>query len=126
MLVIGIVGVFFSVVGFLPAGIDYGLFPEPRPPFPITYIAALIVTGLLAATSSGWLTARISAQRPLVHVGALVTGYISLWIVPEFTKPTGPDYILLWQSGSIGSMAVGTVGMLAGGWLEAARRSPNA
>jgi hypothetical protein len=82
---------------------------EMTPPF----LAFAAICSLGFATLSGWLTALIAQRAPVVHAIALALIVAITWGLYTFTgEPQKP------LSLSLLNLAIGTAGIMAGGWLR--------
>lgn len=91
-------------------------------PLPVVYLAANLVTNLLAAVFGGWLAARIGTSAPFGHAVALaaITALLSIGAVVQAPAAGQPA----WYAAVVG--IIGVAGVLAGGRLRAAAAAPGA
>ncbi|MGC1309962.1 MAG: hypothetical protein WA885_22270 [Phormidesmis sp.] len=109
------------IVGYLTLSISTALLYATW----LSGMGSEMTTGLLAfatlcslgfATLSGWLTALVARKAPVAHAIALSLMLTSIWGLYLFaSKPQGSQEPL---SLSLINLAVGIIGVMAGGWLR--------
>jgi nitrate/nitrite transporter NarK len=96
-------------------------FPGPTAAEPSqAYIAGNLVCGLLAAIAGGWVTGRLAAQRPLLHVSVLAAIVIGLGILLMTSESRDAAAQPAWYPAVI--VVIGAVGAFLGGLIAAMRR----
>lgn len=97
-------------------------FPGPSTDQPTqAYVVGTLICGFLAAVAGGWVTGRIAAQRPLLHVSVLAALIVGVGVVLMTSESRAPD-APAWYPAAI--VAIGATGAFLGGLLAARRREP--
>ena len=96
-------------------------FPGPSAAEPSqAYIVGNLVCGFLAAIAGGWVTGRIAATRPLLHVSVLAAAILGIGILLMTSESRDAAAQPAWYPAAI--VVIGAAGAFLGGLLAAMRR----
>jgi hypothetical protein len=105
------------VIGYLTLSLSTALLYAPwmgsSHEMTTPFLALAAICSLGFATLSGWLTALIAQRSPVVHAIVLSLIVAISWGLYTFTSE--PQKLL---SLSLLNLAIGTAGIMAGGWLR--------
>lgn len=91
-------------------------FPGPTLEEPTSvYVYGALVCGFLAAMAGGWVTARLAARRPLLHVSVLAAVVVGLGVVTITSEARAGQPA--WYPFAI--VALGAAGAFLGGLIRA-------